>query len=145
MSRRNLTNSENSEFIKRFIEVCGSSQPVEISRFLNISYQAAINYLNGRIPDAKVLLIISERTPYSIHWLLTGEGKKIVENKQFKDTRILTDEMRSLVREICVEVVGELAGVQKEPSRAKTVILTSDKIKSEKVMNEIKTSSEKEF
>ena len=142
MSNRDLTNTENSEFTNRFIEVCESTQPVEISKFLSVSYQAAVNYLNGRIPDAKILLVIAERTPYSIHWLLTGDGKKIVEDKQFEDTRVLSDEMRVFVREVCVEVVSELAGVQRESAQTKTVILTSDKIRSEKVMSEIKNLSD---
>lgn len=144
MSRRNLTIIENSGFIKRFIEVCGSSQPVEVSQLLSISYQAATNYLNGRLPEARVLLIISRLTPYSIHWLLTGEGKKFVEDKQTRDTRILTDEMKILVREICTEVMDELAIVPSKNSQGRTVVLTSDDIKSEKVLGEINTFSEKE-
>lgn len=139
MSRRNLTIIENSGFIKRFIEVCGSSQPVEVSQLLNISYQAATNYLNGRLPEARVLLVISRLTPYSIHWLLTGEGKKFVEDKQTRDTRLLTDEMKTLVREICVEVMDELAAAPIENLKSRSVILTSDDIKSEKVLGEIKT------
>ncbi len=145
MSRRKSTIAKNSGFIQRFIEVCGTSQPAEVARLLNVSYQAATNYLNGRIPEAKILITISEQTPYSIHWLLTGEGKKNVGNKRIKDTTILTDEMRSFVREICVEVFNGLAVAQKETSQTKTVILTSNDIKSEKVMNQITTSSEKDF
>lgn len=145
MSRRKLTideNIENSDFIERFIEVCGSSQPAQVSRLLNISYQAANNYLNGRFPDTKVLLAVSEQTPYSIHWLLTGKGKKIVGKARKEITPILTDEMKAFIRAICVEVVNQSAVVQKENSQTKTVILTSDNIKSEKVKNEITTLSD---
>lgn len=145
MSRRKLSNSEENEFINRFVEVCGSSQPAEIARLLDVSYQAATNYLNGRIPETKILLIISETTPFSIHWLLTGEGKKIIENKQKKDTQILSDEMKAFVREICVEVVNELAIGKEQKAQPKTVLLTSDKIRSEKVINEISTLTDKEI
>src|SRR5688572_29936088 len=98
MSRRKRTYYENNDFVERLVEVCGTSKPSEISRMLDISYQAAKNYLLGRLPDSGVLLTISERTPYSIHWLITGEGKKFVENGQEKDREIFTDEIRVFVR-----------------------------------------------
>src|SRR5918997_5884363 len=98
MSRRKLTYYENNDFVVRLVEVCGTSKPAEISRMLNVSYQAAKNYLQGRLPDSNVLLTISERTPYSIHWLVTGEGKKFVKTDQEKDREIFTDEIREFVR-----------------------------------------------
>ena len=73
---------KKNDFIERFIEVCDSSQPTEISKLLDISYQAAKNYLEGRYPDANVLIKIAERTPYSLNWLLTGKGKKFVEKRE---------------------------------------------------------------
>ncbi|CAN5505161.1 hypothetical protein BH10ACI1_BH10ACI1_26840 [soil metagenome] len=132
---------KNSEFKERFIEVCGTSQPREIGEMLEISYQAAKNYLNGRLPDSNVLRVISEKTPYSIHWLLTGEGEKFVKSPRKNGTPLLTDEMRAFVRRECVEVLNELLGNQEKAARQKIVVLTSDQIKEEKVIDESVTLS----
>ena len=88
MSSRKLKIFEKEEFVERFAEVCGTSEPAEISRSLDISYQAARNYLEGRLPDASVLLAIAEKTPFSIHWLLTGRGDKLADNTKNKEEKI---------------------------------------------------------
>lgn len=145
MSSSKLTINKNSAFVERFKEVCESSQPSDIARFLNISYQSAKNYLQGRLPDSNVLQIISERTPYSIHWLLTGNGEKHVGiNSEKKDTDILSDALRAFIRRECTEIVGELLNDQinnqKQPDttipQTRIVVLTPDKIKEEKVLEE---------
>ncbi len=139
MSRRKSTYYENNDFVERLVEVCGTSKPAEISRMLNVSYQAAKNYLLGRLPDSNVLLIISERTPYSIHWLVTGEGKKFVKTDQEKDREIFTDEMRAFVRSECLDVINEVFVKPKEQVNPKVVVLSSDKIKEEKVIDDTVT------
>jgi predicted transcriptional regulator len=144
MSSKKSKNSENFSFVERFIEVCGSSQPTDITRLLNISYQAAKNYLNGRLPEAKILKTISEKTPYSINWLLTGEGEKFVKTSLNEDTLILSDQMRAFVRQICMEVIGEVLNDQSDQTQPKTVVLTSDKIKEEKVSSPSVVFSENE-
>lgn len=146
MSSKKSKKIENFDFVERFIEVCGGSQPADVARLLNISYQAAKNYLQGRLPDANVLKIISERTPYSIHWLLTGEGKKSVENNFVEnnfvennineDTLHLSDQMRAFVRRECLEIINEVLNAQKETAQQKVVVLTSDNIKEEKITDE---------
>lgn len=136
MSRRNLTYSENNNFVERLIEVCGTSKPAEMSRLLDVSYQAAKNYLLGRLPDSNVLLTISERTSYSIHWLVTGEGKKFVEINEEKNTEIFTDEMRAFIRSECLDVINEIFVKPKEQVNQKVVVLSPDKIKQEKVIDE---------
>ena len=136
MSRRNSTYSENNNFVERLIEVCGTSKPAKISRLLDVSYQAAKNYLQGRLPDSIVLLTISERTSYSIHWLVTGEGKKFVEINEEKDREIFTDEMRAFVRRECWDLINEVLGKPKESVNRKIVVLSPDKIKQEKVIDE---------
>ena len=136
MSSRNLTNVENSEYVARFIEVCGSSQPAAIARLLNISYQAAKNYLQGRLPDSNVLLTVSERTSYSIHWLLTGQGAKFVENVQNKDTKIFSDEMQALVRRECLAVINEVLSEYTNTAPPKVVVLSPEQIREEKVIGE---------
>lgn len=123
---------EENNFVERLIEVCGTSKPAEISRMLNVSYQAAKNYLQGRLPDSCVLLTISKQTKYSIHWLITGEGKKFVENHREKDKEIFTDEMRAFVRRECLELLNEALNQPKQPVNEKIVVLSSEKIMEEK-------------
>lgn len=143
MSSRNLTETENISFVDRFVEICGSSQPADIARLFNISYQAAKNYLNGRLPDSNVLLAISKQTPYSIHWLLTGLGKKFVETSIQQDTLPLSDQLREFVRRECRELINEVLN-GRETAEPKTVVLTSGQIMEEKVMEETDTFSEKQ-
>ena len=123
---------ENSDFRTRFIEICGSSQPRVISKMLGISYQAAKNYLTGRLPGSNMLCIISEKTPYSIHWLLTGEGSKFVKISRKRGEVLLTDEMRAFVRRECLEVVSELLANYEDSALQKPFLLTSENIKEEK-------------
>jgi hypothetical protein len=142
MSSENLKNSENFSFSERFIEVCGTARPNEVAQLLNISYQAAKNYLQGRLPEAKVLKTISEKTSYSLNWLLTGEGEKFVKNSLKEDTLILSDQMRAFVRQICLEVVGEALSSRADSVQQKTVLLTPDNIKEEAVLDEATVFSE---
>ena len=123
---------EKNIFINRFIEVCGTSEPAKIQRLLDISYQAAKNYLQGRLPDSYVLRTIALRTPYSINWLLTGEGEKLVSTPVTEDTPLTARQIRELVRAECVEVINEILGSRLAPQQ-KVVVLPSGSLKSEKV------------
>jgi hypothetical protein len=134
MSREKLTIVEKSAITQRFIEVCGSEEPVFIKQLLKISYQAARNYVNGRLPTTEILVAIAEYTPYSIHWLLTGQGDKFVGARRVEDTQLLTGAMRASVREVCVEVFQELTEAQKAAG-SKVVTLGSNKVKSEKTVD----------
>ncbi len=142
MSSKKITILKNFSFVERFIEVCGNSQPNEVAQLLNISYQAAKNYLQGRLPDSKVLITISEKTPYSINWLLTGEGEKFIKDSINQDTTILSDQMETFVRQICLEVVGEMLSNRNDLSQQKVIVLTSDNIKEEKILDESAVFSE---
>ena len=124
--------NEKISFIERFTEVCGSSEPAKIQRLLDISYQAAKNYLQGRLPDSYVLRTIAERTPYSINWLLTGVGDKFVSSHVREDAPLSAGQIRDLVRSECVEVINELLG-SREVTQQKVVVLPSGSLKSEKV------------
>jgi hypothetical protein len=143
MPSGNLKKVENFYFVERFTEICGSSQAADIQRLLGISYQAAKNYLEGRLPDSNILLVIAERTPYSIHWLLTGEGKKFVEDSPREDALLLSGKLKEFVRRECREIINEMMSDQNENAQPKTVVLSAEKIKAEKVMDEIATFSEK--
>jgi hypothetical protein len=126
-----LTDDKNI-FINRFIEVCGTSEPAKIQRLLDISYQAAKNYLQGRLPDSYVLRTIAQRTPYSINWLLTGEGEKLVSSPRAEDAPLTPREIRDLIRIECVEVINEILG-SRSATQQKVVVLPSGSLKSEKV------------
>jgi len=124
---------EKNSFIERFTEVCGSAEPAKIQRLLDISYQAAKNYLQGRMPDSCVLRTIAERTPYSINWLLTGNGDKFVASHVPEEGAPLTErQIREMIRSQCVEVINELLG-SRELTQQKVVVLPSGSLKSEKV------------
>ena len=130
--------NKNPEFINRFIEACGTSEPAKIKRLLNISYQTAKNYLQGRLPQSDVLITIGERTSCSIDWLLTGRGKKFIHEVRSLDTPVLTGRFKESVREICVEVINEMNGSQR-PAQPKIVVLQSRDLMSEKVTDETPT------
>lgn len=135
MSSRELTILEKKDFAKRFAEVCGSSEPAEISRFMNISYQAARNYLEGRFPDSNILLLIAEKTPYSLHWLLTGIGEKYVspvEKVEEREEPMTEKRFREMVKEGCVSAIYETFGENPEISSQKTVVINKDLVLNEK-------------
>ncbi len=132
----------NNNFIERFVEVCGSSEPAKIQRLLNVSYQAARNYLQGRLPDSYVLRTIAEQTPYSLNWLLTGNGEKFVSNHVPEDKPLSTDQIRDLIRKECGEVINELLG-SRDLTQQKVVVLQSDSLRSEKVKESPTVPNEK--
>lgn len=130
MSSDKSTNVENCPFIDRFIEVCESDKAVKIKQLLNISDQAARNYLSGRLPTPEILITIADQTPYSIHWLLTGRGRKFVDQAYEKNALAVTDEMHATIREICAEVFAEF----QQANQPKIVVLPPDRLKSEKAI-----------
>ena len=136
-SDRSVNKQEKSEFGQRFAEACASAEPARIGRLLDISYQAAKNYLGGRLPEPKVLLKIAESTPYSIHWLLTGEGEKFVTREIDPEMIIRESALKALVKEGCAEVINEVLARRGEP---KVVLLDPLQIKNESVFR-----SERDF
>ena len=123
-------------FVGRFVEMCGTDEPAEIQRSLNLPYQTVRNYLLGRLPNADMLMHIAERTSCSIDWLLTGRGKKFISEAPAIDTPLATGQMETFVRRICVEVINELSGRQ-VPAAGKIVVLQSSDLLSEKVPDEV--------
>jgi hypothetical protein len=73
---------------------------------LNISYQSAKNYLDGRLPSAEVLLKISERTSYSIDWLLTGTGPEKIDSAPSVDLGLTLEQLELFVRRVCLDVLA---------------------------------------
>lgn len=136
MSSEKTDIEEKKFYVERLTEICGTKQPIELAQILDVSYQAARNYLNGRLPEANVLLKIAERTGYSVHWLLTGEGDKFVLKQDNLDTIIVSDQMKTFVRQQCLEVFTELFENQEINSQEKVVKLTSNRIRAEKKIDE---------
>lgn len=129
MSRRKATIVEDRDFAQRLIEVCGTDRPAELGRFLDTSYQAARNYLSGRIPDTHILTLIALKTNYSINWLLTGTGAKRVS---LLDGVFNGDEIRENIKREMVDILRELARKNKNGHSVTTVELDSAKIKNER-------------
>lgn len=123
---------EFNSFVSRLIEACGTAEPAEIARRVNVSYQGAKNYLEGRLPTTEVLIGISTSTGVSIHWLLTGEGPKLSKVESSTTVEDLFDETeRAAIQKIATggrisfeEAVGQLVrealfakGVGKMPAQ----------------------------
>jgi len=128
MSSGKLKVIVNHRFVSRLTEACGADRPAALQRSLNISYQAAKNYLRGRLPNTEILMIISERTGVSIDWLLTGRGKKFVADRVSEGALIPTGHADAFVRKICVEVINERFGGERQP---KIVVLQPEDVRSE--------------
>ncbi|MBK7392326.1 MAG: hypothetical protein IPI64_03365 [Chloracidobacterium sp.] len=129
---------KNSAFTARFIEACGTAEPSKVRLLLNISYQAAKNYLNGRLPQTEVLIKIAERTSCSIDWLLTGRGKKFLDGSSPQNTPVSTGQFDELVRRVKVEVINEMSGSQNAGGPV-IVRLQPSELMSEKVLDEVET------
>jgi hypothetical protein len=125
--------SAQTEFGSRLAEACSTSEPARIQRLLNISYQAAKNYLNGRLPDPRVLLTIAERTPYSLHWLLTGEGEKFSIPVRTEDTLPLARQISALIKQEVEDAVAQ--AMTKFPAEAgsRRIVLNPEDVLSEAV------------
>lgn len=93
---------------------------------LDISYQAARNYLAGRYPDAAVLITISDRTPYSINWLLTGKGGKFALNDEKSIS--LSEDVRAAIRLECKSVITNLLSSKNDEDVERVLVLKRDKI-----------------
>ena len=136
MSRPKRRDLNPTSFAARLAEACGTSEPTKIQQLLNISYQGAKNYLEGRLPRTEVLLAIARATPYSIHWLLTGQGNRFALQKDQKNTPVSTGRSGKKVRKTSVEVINDKNGSKTVPGEANIVVLPSDKILSEAPINE---------
>ena len=126
-----MRSDQKNKFIERFVEACGTAEPAKIQRLLNISYLAAKNYLHGRIPEPNILLSIAEKTPYSLHWLLTGEGEKYA--RPGTGLGEVRSELQALIRAECLRIVDDMIDARL-PRSQKVVVLPTAKIKSEKIL-----------
>ena len=127
---------KQTQFGSRFAEACGTSEPARIQRLLNISYQAAKNYLHGRMPDSQVLLTIAERTPYSLHWLLTGDGEKFLIPARNEDTLPLARQISALIKQEVEDAVSLALAKSSEPAGSKRIVLSPEDVLSETVRDQ---------
>lgn len=132
---------KDSEFPLRFVEACGTSEPARIQRLLDVSYQAARNYLNGRLPEPRVLIKLAQNSPYSLHWLLTGTGEKFVRTTPEEDTPLLARQISALIKQEVAGAVSEILG-QQHNAQPRTIVLKAGDIKSEAVNDPSKAISD---
>ena len=132
---------KDSGFPLRFIEACGTSEPVRIQRLLDVSYQAARNYLNGRLPEPRVLIKLAQNSPYSIHWLLTGTGEKFVRTTSEEDTPLLARQISALIKQEVAGAVSEILG-QQHNAQPRTIVLKAGDIMSEAIKDPSKALSD---
>lgn len=85
-----------SQFGERLREAFRGAKNVQIARALGVSEAAVRNYIEGRIPAAEMLALISEGTLCSIHWLITGEGAKFLAPTSPED---LADAVYKLIQQ----------------------------------------------
>ena len=77
-SSRLVKTADRVGFGRRLREAFEGASNAEISRKTRRSEPAIKNYIDGRIPGADDLVLISHLTGCSVHWLLTGEGPKAI-------------------------------------------------------------------
>jgi SOS-response transcriptional repressor LexA/transcriptional regulator with XRE-family HTH domain len=110
-SQRNVDKGDASSFGGRLREAFVGVSNKEIAERLGVSKSAVTNYVEGRIPSADMLAKISELTSYSIHWLITGEGSKLVSQKTEADLDKGEAERRRYAKDLLkrvLEVSGSL-------------------------------------
>jgi transcriptional regulator with XRE-family HTH domain len=86
-----VLSSNLADFGKRLREAFNNASNVEIAKVLGVTEAGVRNYLNGRIPSAETLYLISVKTNRSIDWLVTGrefqgqsrsvESPEVIEGK----------------------------------------------------------------
>ena len=130
------------EFAIRLADICGTGKAANVQRLLNIPYQSAKNYLNGRLPRTDALIRIAQITGCTIDWLLTGEGKKFRTDARLLGAPISAGQFDESVRKICVEVINEMNG-KTETAHPRIVRLQSSEVLSEKVPDEVIASTGK--
>lgn len=73
---------QTSEFGQRLREAFNGAKNVEIARKLGLTGGAVKHYIEGRIPSAELLIVISKMTNCSLDWLLTGVLPKHINEKK---------------------------------------------------------------
>ena len=92
MSSGNTQNVKNElarNFGKRLKEAFQNKSNADIARSLGVSDSAVTTYMNGRVPSAQKLIKISNLNDCNLHWLLTGQGERLLRTEQNKTKTLL--------------------------------------------------------
>ncbi len=68
-----------------------NAKNAEIARKIGVSEAAIKNYIDGRVPDADKLVKITSLTNCNLHWLLTGQGVKFLNDERIFDLEYSID------------------------------------------------------
>ncbi|MDQ3800118.1 MAG: helix-turn-helix domain-containing protein [Acidobacteriota bacterium] len=79
-----MKREKNSAFGERVREAFNYIQNKDIALKLGVTNPSVSAYMAGKLPTIDTLTKISKLTGYSIHWLITGEGEKLVKLLQSK-------------------------------------------------------------
>jgi transcriptional regulator with XRE-family HTH domain len=74
-----------STFGERLKIAFHNAKNAEIARKLGVSESAVKNYMDGRVPDSDKLIKITSLTNCNLHWLITGQGVKFLDEGQAFD------------------------------------------------------------
>jgi hypothetical protein len=113
-----LIDEQLAGFGARFKEAFRHERNSVIARKLDKTDSAIKNYVDGRVPEAPVLIEISELTGCSIHWLITGKGPKYI---QAPDGTVLDEERLKALQEFAdtsaraAELLAQITG--KNPAK----------------------------
>lgn len=92
--------------LKELIKDTGYNQ-VEITRKIGLSKNAISNYVNGQIPNAKILLKLSQFLGTSMEYLLTGKEPEIKPVFTLSETE---KEMLALFKQLAKKEQYKLIG-----------------------------------
>ena len=83
-----------------------------------------------------MLLVIAERTPYSLHWLLTGEGEKFSIPARSDDTLPLARQISALIRQEVENAVGQALTKTPVEAGSRRIVLSPEDVLSETVRDQ---------
>ena len=90
-------------FLQRLREAFNGLSIDTIGRKIGVQKQAIYRWGRGETqPDLDRLLLISELTGFSIHWLITGEGSKKVESAEYLEG------LKNRLEELEIEIVKDV-------------------------------------
>lgn len=120
------------EFHARLVELIGREPPFTWAARMDISKGAFIRiWKEGTVPSYPHLRTIAEKTGVSLHWLLTGEGPKFLND--ICGSSLASD--ISLDKQILFEIIVKLEGIFRHISKpwspedkAKLIILLHDEM-----------------
>lgn len=98
--------SKRKDFGRRLKEAFDNEPNGRIAAKLGVAENTVGFYVRGRVPDAEMLIRISNATGRSVDWLLTGRERaprEVVVERLVTDPIINREELKRLVREIVRE------------------------------------------